>query len=394
MHKYILLLFLVLGHSVLAQQAQTWFKGNLHTHSYWSDGDEFPEMIMDWYKHRGYNFVALSDHNILAEGEKWKLIAKSKSHMDGFEKYLSKFGKDWVTVKLDTGRTHVKLKTLEEYRKLFEDKNFLIIRAEELTDKFENKQVHMNATNIQTVIKAQGGSSLQEVMQRNLDAIAAQRKQTNVPIMQHLNHPNFYYSITAQNIIDLQGERFFEVYNGHPMVHNYGDSTHPGTEQMWDEINIAYAKQGKPLLYGLATDDSHNYHIFGPTQSNAGRGWVMVKSESLTPEALIAAMEEGRFYSSTGVTLSEMEVRDNTLRVAVQGQAGVKYRIEFIGVKTGAKKSSVLASSEGPQAQFKLSKDYVFVRAKVTSSKAKTNPLGEDENEAAWIQPVRWTGKR
>ena len=35
-----------------------WFKGNLHTHSYWSDGDEFPEMIMDWYKDRGYDFVA------------------------------------------------------------------------------------------------------------------------------------------------------------------------------------------------------------------------------------------------------------------------------------------------------------------------------------------------
>ena len=47
-----------------------WFKGNLHTHSYWSDGDEFPEMIMDWYKDRGYDFVALTDHNILAQGGK------------------------------------------------------------------------------------------------------------------------------------------------------------------------------------------------------------------------------------------------------------------------------------------------------------------------------------
>jgi hypothetical protein len=394
MKKCVLLFFLFPAQFGLAQQVQSWYKGNLHTHSYWSDGDEFPEMIMDWYKQRGYNFVALSDHNILAEGEKWKLIAKSKAHMDGFEKYLARYGKDWVTYKVDTGRTHVKLKTLEEYRKLFEDRNFLIIRAEELTDKFENKQVHMNATNIQTVIKPQGGSTLQEVMQRNLDAIAAQRKHTNVPIMQHLNHPNFYYSITAQNMIDLQGERFFEVYNGHAMVHNYGDSIHMGTEQIWDEVNIAYARQGKPLLYGLATDDSHNYHIFGPTQSNAGRGWVMVKSESLSPEALITAMEAGRFYASTGVTLADAEVRDNTLYVAVKEEPGVTYRIDFIGVKSGETKSVILSSTDGLQAQFKLTREFVFVRAKVASSKVKTNPLGEDENEAAWVQPARWTGKR
>jgi hypothetical protein len=49
---------------------------------------------------------------------------------------------------------------------------------------------------------------------------------------------------------------------------------------------------------------------------------------------------------------------------------------------------------EGTSAQFPLTRDYVFVRAKVTSTRKKTNPIGEDENEAAWVQPVRWVGKR
>src|SRR5436190_14002516 len=114
-----------------------WLKGNLHTHSYWSDGDEFPEMVMDWYKTHGYQFVALSDHNILAEGEKWTLITKSKLYLDGFDKYLKKYGAKWVTYKTDTGRIHVKLKTFDEYRPLFESKDFLIIKPEELTDRFE-----------------------------------------------------------------------------------------------------------------------------------------------------------------------------------------------------------------------------------------------------------------
>src|SRR5687768_2391459 len=45
--------------------ALQWWKGNLHTHSLWSDGDDYPEMIVDWYKQHGYQFLALSDHNVL-----------------------------------------------------------------------------------------------------------------------------------------------------------------------------------------------------------------------------------------------------------------------------------------------------------------------------------------
>ena len=48
-----------------------WYKGNLHTHSFWSDGDEFPEIILDWYKSHDYQFIALSDHNTISMEEKW-----------------------------------------------------------------------------------------------------------------------------------------------------------------------------------------------------------------------------------------------------------------------------------------------------------------------------------
>src|ERR671912_655646 len=48
-----------------------WYKGNLHTHSLWSDGDDFPERIATWYRDRGYHFLAITDHNTLQQGEKW-----------------------------------------------------------------------------------------------------------------------------------------------------------------------------------------------------------------------------------------------------------------------------------------------------------------------------------
>ena len=30
-----------------------WFKGNTHTQSLWSDGNDFPEMIAEWYRTHG-----------------------------------------------------------------------------------------------------------------------------------------------------------------------------------------------------------------------------------------------------------------------------------------------------------------------------------------------------
>jgi hypothetical protein len=387
--RFIFLCLFCLGLVVAGwSQSATWFKGNLHTHSYWSDGDEFPEMIMSWYKDHGYHFVALSDHNILAVGEKWIKLTHSKIYEDGFQAYLGKFGKE-VTYKTDSGRIHVKLKTFTEYKPLFEGAKFLIIRSEEITDKFQGKPIHMNATNVENLIPPQGGASVADAIQRNIDAVLQQRKETGVPMFPHINHPNFYYGVSVQDIISLHGERFFEVYNGHPLVNNYGDSLHPGTEQMWDMINLAYLKKGQPLMYGLATDDSHNYHQFGSAFSNAGRGWVMVKSTSLTPAALINALEAGDFYSSTGVELSELKVEKKTLMIKVKTEPGINYQIHFIGANRKDDNVHEFEVVTGAEGSCTLSSDQLYVRAKITSSKLKPNPFHEGEYESAWTQPVK-----
>lgn len=364
-----------------------WYKGNLHTHSYWSDGDEFPEMIMDWYKDSGYDFVALTDHNVLAQGEKWIVVRKGRIYEEAFEKYLSTFGEEWVTYKRDTGRIQVKLKTYSEYRPRFEDENFLIIQSEEISNNFEGKPIHMNATNIRTVIPPQQGASVTEVMQRNVDALVRQREETGVPMIIHINHPNFHYAITAEDIINLHGERFFEVFNGHPQVHNYGDSLRPGTEFMWDMINMAYYRKNQPLLYGLATDDSHNYHLFGAKYANAGRGWVMVLADSLKPASLIRAMEAGDFYATTGVILEEVAVATNALHVKVRPEAGVNYEIQFIGATPEDQQTEILKRVSGVEGSIGLD-GYAFVRAKVVSDKRKENPFQDGDFETAWTQPV------
>ncbi len=83
--RHLLLGLLVIGrsaicaHEVTSQQDETtrtpvvpgWWKGNTHTHTWWSDGDSPPESVSAWYRERGYNFLVLSDHNRMQKGEFW-----------------------------------------------------------------------------------------------------------------------------------------------------------------------------------------------------------------------------------------------------------------------------------------------------------------------------------
>ena len=353
-----------------------WFKGNLHTHSYWSDGDEFPEVIMDWYKSNGYQFVALSDHNTLAEGDQWIVIAEDSLYQNAFKNYLSNYGSDWVNYKIDSGRIHVKLKTYLEYKdRIAQDGKFLIIQSEEITELFEKKPLHLNVTNIKEKITPQGGKSVSEVLQNNINEVIRQRKETGIPMIPHINHPNFGYGISLDDMISLRGERFFEVYNGHPLVHNLGDSVHMSTLQMWDLINISYIENNKPLMYGLATDDSHHYHVKGSKWSNAGRGWIMVQADSLNSSSLINALESGQFYATTGVILKDLEFDQAKLSVEVAHEEGITYGISFTGCKKGQSNTEELKSVKGFKADFKLTDEIIFVRCQITSSKLQSNPI-------------------
>jgi hypothetical protein len=142
------------------------------------------------------------------------------------------------------------------------------------------------------------------------------------------------------------------------------------------------------MMYGIATDDSHNYHRQGREWSNAGRGWIMVKADSLNPAALIGAMENGTFYASTGVTLAEVGVEEGSLKVKVDGEDGVEYEIVFIGARKGENAPVTFETTDGTEGSFKITEDVLFVRCKVISTKPHNNPIENLNYEMAWTQPV------
>jgi hypothetical protein len=303
-----------------SQKPAAWYKGNTHTHTLNSDGDSTPDDVVRWYREHGYEFLVLSDHNFLTS-------------VDGLNALHGA------------------------------DERFLVIKGEEVTDRFEEKSLHINGLDIDAPVLPQGGTSVVDVLQRNVDAI---RRANGIP---HINHPHFRWSITREELQQVRNNRLFEIFNGHPQVNNVGGGGVPGLEEVWDTILTSGT-----LLYGIAVDDAHTFKEPGnPDVAGPGRGWVAVRAPRLEARALLDALERGEFYASTGVELTDYQASARQITVAVNATPFSKYRIQFIG-----KGGRVLREIPEPTATYEIRGDEGYVRARVLESNGRQ----------AWCQPI------
>jgi len=387
-----------------------WYKGNLHTHTLWSDGKDYPEMVVGWYKSNGYNFLALSDHNILSQGQKWTDVNDAAKE-EVFRKYRERFGENWVEQQNGDKGVKVRLKPIGEFRCLFEEPSrFLLIQAEEITCK--KPKVHITAINLREPVQPQDANTTVEALQNNINSVLTQSRNTEQIILFQINHPNWHWTLTAENITQLANARFLEIHNGHSRVYNYGDRCRAGTERMWDILlTKRLAESHLPMIYGTATDDAHNFHHYGTEFANPGRGWLMVRADYLTPESIIKAMEAGDFYASTGVVLKDIQFDGKTFKILIEPQIGVSYTTQFIGtlkdydpasrpvldpngteVHTTRTYSSdigkILSEVNGTVATYTATGNEIYIRAKIISTKPKNNPSLPGDVEVAWVQPV------
>ncbi|MGH7959766.1 MAG: hypothetical protein ACREH8_22515, partial [Opitutaceae bacterium] len=263
-----------------------------------------------------------------------------------------------------------------------------------------------------------GADNAVEIMDKVIDAVVAQREKTGQPMFAHINHPNWRWGITVEELMKVKRAQFFEVYNGHPGVANGGDDTHLNMDAMWDAMLTHRLTELKlPVVFGVGVDDAHNYHAMEMGKSNPGRGWVMVRAKHLTAESIVRAMEAGDFYATSGVTLADVKREKNRLSVVITPEPGVTYRTHFIGTRKGASTAgelipppagpqrtlphrrygkeigAVLSEVQGTNASYTLRGDEIYVRARVVSSKPKVNGSVAGEFETAWIQPLVNEGK-
>jgi hypothetical protein len=377
--------------------AERWWKGNLHTHSLWTDGTDFPEMIASWYRAQGYNFLAITEHDMLQEGERWVDInapdagwpPRNASSRAALPAYRERFGTTWIQERTDSGRHMVRLRGLSEYRDRFEQQDsFLFIMSEEITDK---GGAHLNAFNLDVAIKPRGGANSAERIRSNIAAVQEHTQKSGRSIISIVNHPNYVWTLKAEEIANTPGARLFEVYNGHALVNNAGDSIHPSTEQMWDIMLTMRQQNGGGPIYGVASDDAHDYRAAGDTVSMPGRGWVMVRAAHLTPEKILSALHNGDFYASTGVTLTDVRRTASGITIAIQPQANTTYRTQFIGTRAGSTVAEVLKETTGVTARYEFQGNERYVRAKVISSRPQIDPVRGTtmgQSQTAWVQPV------
>ena len=296
-----------------------WYKGNLHTHTLRSDGDSSPEDVAAWYKQHDYRFLVLSDHNVLTA----------------------------------VGELNAAMGVKEQ---------FLLMPGEEVTSAFEKRPVHINAYNLSRLVDPLKGESLVETIQKNVDAIRAAKALPSV------NHPNFHWAMTSAELLAVDNLQMFEVYNGHPQVHNSGGGGSESLEQMWDALLSAGRK-----IYGIAVDDAHHFKIIDKQKSNPGRGWVVVRASELSTNAIAGAIEAGEFYASNGVELSDVEAGKKDLRIVIKPLGDTKYTTRFIG-----QGGEVLGESFELSPSYTMRGDEKYVRAVVRAS----------NGDEAWVQPV------
>lgn len=332
----------------------TWYKGNTHTHTILcGHADSHPDTVAQWYLDRDYNFLILSEHNRFIDPD---------------------------SVNLPENRRE----------------DFILIPGEELTD---NEAIHTTAMNINRLIPINNPLYPKVIapeeddnpkvfyMQKHVDST---RAIGGIPI---LNHPNFVSGVSAANIQKVKRLHMIELYNGHPTVYNWGNELHASMEQKWDSLLTSGKK-----VYGVSSDDAHDFKKWAPNESNPGRGWVMVQSDQLTPDAITNAMAAGNFYASSGVILSNVNISNEQYEVAVDTTSTYKetespfiigykndkradgYSIEFI-----SDRGEVFKTVAGTSAVIEVPEGVRYVRCKITFSRDRGS---SSEQFFAWTQPV------
>ena len=298
-----------------AQAPTRWYRGNTHTHTLNSDGENTPDEVVRWYRGNAYNFLVITDHEYLTDAAALNAI-------------------------------------------FARDERFLLIPGQEVTGRAEGKPVHVNQIGAKKVVMPAALPTVFEVLQRDVNMVH------EAGAIAQINHPNFGWALSGADLARVQNATLVEIWNGHPQVNNLGGGGTPSAESMWDTALTA----GK-RLFAIADDDAHHFkaeHLADPASAAPNRGWIYVRAQKLAEADILDAIRRGDFYASNGVELADIVATSTSLTVAIKATTFSRYRTEFIGA--GGK---VLAESTANPAVYQFKGDEKYIRARVIESNAK-----------------------
>jgi len=357
MRKLQLLISLMFLSIISLNAQQTWFKGNTHMHTNFSDGDSPIKEVVDWYHDHDYNFISITDHN------------KTTIPFD----HLSRSG--------------------------FRD-DFIMIIGNEITS-----SVHFTALgvkknfDVKSIVKDFESGKLKGFELPEPDTTKVGHSQVLINGMLEegalvfINHPNFSSGISAEEMFKLKGAIAIELSNAHPSVNNYGNDNHIPVEEKWD-----YLLSNGMEIFAVGSDDEHHIQKWGPSAANPGRSWIMVEAEELSNDNILKSIAEGKFYSTTGLELARYEINNNKIVVDIDKKKTLKtlkkklgnpkitkdgtpgFRIEVIGYE-----GKVIHSHTGLSLQYPFMEINKYLRVRASYCKKKG---GKFHTYYAWMQPI------
>ncbi|THH35411.1 PHP domain-containing protein [Aliishimia ponticola] len=234
------------------------WRGNLHTHSTLSDGVLSPEEVCRRYKAEGYDFIALTDHMVGLYGYP---IADTVPYRDNA--FTTILGAELHSGAMENGELwHILAVGLPEDFEPSNSPHFLPIEDQE---------------------------SGAEIARRAREAGA----------FVAVAHPE-WSGLTTQDARSIEAAHAVEVYN-----HGCATSCdRPHGFYTLDQL----LTEGRRLTL-CATDDAHF------SEPDHFGGWVMVKAEENTPDALLDALKAGHHYASTGPDFRSVTWEDRAVVV-------------------------------------------------------------------------------
>ena len=304
----------------------TYYKANLHCHTTISDGKMTPEEIKRHYQERGYQVLAITDHD--RYGNHSELCDENFVAIAALETEINQAGDmSW------------------NYRRTW----------------------HMNwyDTCPERDAGIKKALTCPSEAYESLDQVNAYvKKMTELGFLGCYNHP--YWSLqTCDEYTKLKGMWGMEIYNhGGEMDGLYG--YHP---QAYDEM----LRSGQ-RLFCVAADDNHNSMAQDGGLYDSFGGYVMIGAVSLTYGGIIDALKKGHFYSCCAPDGQEeapriLELTCTGNRVHVKCTPADK-----IFLKTAGRNCHRAAARPGEtitEADSELNGEEGYIRAEITDGKGR-----------------------
>jgi predicted metal-dependent phosphoesterase TrpH len=234
------------------------WRGNLHCHSTRSDGVLDPAEVCRRYRDEGYDFISLTDH------------------------FVGIYGYPVVDT---TG---------------FRTNSFTTLPGAELhSGSMANGELwHILAVGLPPDFAPSDSPDFRpRPGQESAAALAARAVAAGAFVA--VAHPQ-WSGLTLQDARSITAAHAVEVYN-----HGCAEGCDRADGFAIADLLLA---EGRALSM-IATDDAHF------SEPDHFGGWVMVKAEANEPQALLAALKAGHFYSSQGPELRDVRILDNAVEV-------------------------------------------------------------------------------